>query len=677
MNNYFCQSRHTRQTPIPLSTTAMMYPFADYKTEAPLSWAESYPTIGVGAAAVGSESLQSHFNNGTPDSTDSYAYPQQNNGYYQSQYPAEPHTVPNYYPAQHQQHQQQHLQQQHQQQQQQSYYNTDSYYPSNGAVGPYADQRQSPEYYQQNVSQMQQQQQPQQQQQFGFNSYQGINGSGQWHQSVNSSFVGHLSQQQQQQQHQQQQHLEQQHHAFIKSEPTSFNSVRKREVLDHAAAAAQHQQHQQQSAACMDNGSTSNASGCSSSSSSGGNNFFFENFQEMQSCETSPGFNVSPTSTSTTQQRPGRLPSMPQFGFTQEMSFKMEPQQKSNFSFQTEPKPAKADRITDHLKEKKKSRAAAKRLANRFNGMSEEEVAKRGLPDYLREGLDIVFIGINPSMFAAYTGKYYDGPGNHFWQALHLSRLLPELMSAEDDHKLLDLGIGFTNIVARTTRGLSDLSRAEIAEGAKILREKLLKFRPKIAVFNGKAIYEVYSGQKKFMFGRQPEPIVDMITGEKTWLWVMPSSSARCAQLPRAVDKVPFFDALRKFRDHLSGKMPHLDTCEIVFANVTLKNPAKKIKTDPGAIFFPPLPQQPLLFLPPAPRQINDRFVDYTRLEPVTDGRPANVPPSVGSVIESVIQKFSTTSDEDFDDDDDDDLDFRDEDSNGIGEMNFKQEDFS
>ena len=48
--------------------------------------------------------------------------------------------------------------------------------------------------------------------------------------------------------------------------------------------------------------------------------------------------------------------------------------------------------------------------------MTEDEVAKRGLPDYLKPGLDIVFIGINPSMFAAYTGKYYDGPGNHFWQ---------------------------------------------------------------------------------------------------------------------------------------------------------------------------------------------------------------------------------------------------------------------
>ena len=108
-------------------------------------------------------------------------------------------------------------------------------------------------------------------------------------------------------------------------------------------------------------------------------------------------------------------------------------------------------------------------MSFRFNGMSEEEVAKRGLPDYLKPGLDIVFIGINPSMFAAYTGKYYDGPGNHFWQALYLSGILSEPMSAVDDHKLLDLGIGFTNIVPRTTRGLSDLSRKEIADGAEVI----------------------------------------------------------------------------------------------------------------------------------------------------------------------------------------------------------------
>ena len=230
-------------------------------------------------------------------------------------------------------------------------------------------------------------------------------------------------------------------------------------------------------------------------------------------------------------------------------------------------------KITDHPSyPEKKPRApgggAKRSAANKFNGMSEDEVAKRGLPDYLKEGLDVVFIGINPSMFAAYTGRYYDGPGNHFWQALYLSGLIPEPMSASDDHKLMGLGYGFTNVVARTTRGIADLSRKEISDGAEVLKEKLVKYQPKIAVFNGKAIYEVYSGQKKFMFGRQPL----RIPGCKTWLWVMPSSSARCAQLPRVADKVPFFMALRKFRDHLNGLNPDLDDSEIVFSNVMLKS---------------------------------------------------------------------------------------------------------
>ena len=279
-------------------------------------------------------------------------------------------------------------------------------------------------------------------------------------------------------------------------------------------------------------------------------------------------------------------------------------------------KESQQPKITEHLKEEKKPKV--KRTANRFNGMSEEEVAKRGLPDYLQPGLDIVFIGINPSMFAAYTGKYYDGPGNHFWQALYLSGLIPEPMSAGDDHKMVNLGYGFTNVVARTTRGIADLSKKEIAEGAVILKEKLIKYQPKIAVFNGKAIYEVYSGQKKFMFGRQPQ----RIPGSQTWLWVMPSSSARCAQLPRVADKVPFFLALKKFRDHLNGLMPELDEAEIVFSNVMLKNaPSKKIvKTEPLEYHEQNVPPD---------------------LEPVTDGIPANVPESVSTVIEDVIRKFT------------------------------------
>lgn len=80
-------------------------------------------------------------------------------------------------------------------------------------------------------------------------------------------------------------------------------------------------------------------------------------------------------------------------------------------------------------------------------------------------------------------------------------------MNAEDDYKLLDCGIGFTNMVQRATKGSADLTRKEIKEGSRILLEKLKKYRPKIAVFNGKLIFEVFSGKKDFNFGRQQELI--------------------------------------------------------------------------------------------------------------------------------------------------------------------------
>lgn len=62
-------------------------------------------------------------------------------------------------------------------------------------------------------------------------------------------------------------------------------------------------------------------------------------------------------------------------------------------------------------------------------------------------------------------------------------------------------------------------------------------------------------------------------------MWVMPSSSARCAQLPRAADKVPFYAALKKFRDYLNGVIPHIDESECVFADPKSK---PCYETEPG-----------------------------------------------------------------------------------------------
>lgn len=221
-----------------------------------------------------------------------------------------------------------------------------------------------------------------------------------------------------------------------------------------------------------------------------------------------------------------------------------------------------------------------RRKHDRFNGMPEEEVSKRTLPDLLASNLDIVIIGINPGLFAAYKGHHYAGPGNHFWKCLYLSGLINEQLTADDDYKLLQWGIGFTNMVERATKGSSDLTRKEIREGGQILLEKLQKFKPKIAVFNGKLIFEVFSGKKEFNFGRQP----DFVDGTNTYMWVMPSSSARCAQLPRASDKVPYYTALKKFRDYLNGAVSVLDENDIVFQYCKLKtfprHPKEEIKLE-------------------------------------------------------------------------------------------------
>ncbi|KAK6177296.1 hypothetical protein SNE40_015423 [Patella caerulea] len=290
-----------------------------------------------------------------------------------------------------------------------------------------------------------------------------------------------------------------------------------------------------------------------------------------------PVFNQATSKTTPKKPRAKRKPKV-----KQEPGIKREPTDWSAFDVNTESmvqlpegcevpiKKMKQEKITDHLPKVKKKH-------DRFHGMPEEEVAKRLLPDHLAENLDIVIVGINPGLFAAYVGHHYAGPGNHFWKCLYLSGLIPEPMNAYEDFKLLEHGIGFTNMCARTTRGSADLKTKEIKEGGAILKEKLLKYKPKIAAFNGKGIYEVFVGHKKFSIGKQPEKL----EGTDTVVYVMPSSSARCAQLPRAVDKVPFYAALKKLRDHLKGDIKELDESEVVFPKLELKV-KKEEPTDEG-----------------------------------------------------------------------------------------------
>lgn len=52
----------------------------------------------------------------------------------------------------------------------------------------------------------------------------------------------------------------------------------------------------------------------------------------------------------------------------------------------------------------------------------------------------------------------------------------------------------------------------------------------------------------------------------------MPSSSARCSQLPRAEDKLPFYIGLKKLRDFVNGKLHTLNEAEITFPDIKIKD---------------------------------------------------------------------------------------------------------
>ncbi|XP_062523112.1 G/T mismatch-specific thymine DNA glycosylase-like [Corticium candelabrum] len=189
------------------------------------------------------------------------------------------------------------------------------------------------------------------------------------------------------------------------------------------------------------------------------------------------------------------------------------------------------------------SKSKSPKKPRKFGDLSEEDVLEKSLPDLIREGLDVLFIGINPSLDAAYVGHYYAGNSNHFWACMNESQLVPSdrPLSDVDDDYCLSKGIGFSCLVSKTTRAAIDLTKEEMKKGAEQLREKIIKYKPKIACFNGKGMYELFSG-KKCSLGEQEDRLPDA----ETVIYVMPSTSARAASFPRASDKVKFFTELKQ-----------------------------------------------------------------------------------------------------------------------------------
>ncbi|WP_202080565.1 G/U mismatch-specific DNA glycosylase [Caldalkalibacillus salinus] len=143
------------------------------------------------------------------------------------------------------------------------------------------------------------------------------------------------------------------------------------------------------------------------------------------------------------------------------------------------------------------------------------------IPDHINHGLNVLFVGFNPSIRSSETGHHYANPHNRFWKILYQAGLTSRHYRPEEDGELLTLGYGLTNIVARPTKGAADILKEEYAEGRHILKEKITTYRPRVVCFVGKGVYQAYSRKRQNIpWGQQADSTVPNVID-----FVAPSSS--------------------------------------------------------------------------------------------------------------------------------------------------------
>jgi TDG/mug DNA glycosylase family protein len=134
-------------------------------------------------------------------------------------------------------------------------------------------------------------------------------------------------------------------------------------------------------------------------------------------------------------------------------------------------------------------------------------------------GLRVLFVGINPGLYSAAVGHNFARPGNRFWKALYAAGITPEVIAPADERRLLELGVGITNLVARPTATADLLSAAEIVAGGRRLRTRLARLRPRVVAFLGLGAYRTAFGAPKVAVGRLGEPLA----GARVWVLPNPS----------------------------------------------------------------------------------------------------------------------------------------------------------
>jgi TDG/mug DNA glycosylase family protein len=152
----------------------------------------------------------------------------------------------------------------------------------------------------------------------------------------------------------------------------------------------------------------------------------------------------------------------------------------------------------------------------------------KSIPDVIAPGLDVLFVGINPSLWSGAVGLHFARPGNRFWRALHEAGFSDRLLSPYEGRELLKRRIGVTNLVNSATASADELEVDDYRRGARRIEAKVRRYRPKVIAFVGMGAYRTAFGRPRARGGRQEERLAGAV------IWVLPNPSGRTAgyQMP-------------------------------------------------------------------------------------------------------------------------------------------------
>jgi TDG/mug DNA glycosylase family protein len=143
----------------------------------------------------------------------------------------------------------------------------------------------------------------------------------------------------------------------------------------------------------------------------------------------------------------------------------------------------------------------------------------QAVADLVAPDLRVLFCGINPGKLSGDLGLHFARPGNRFWKLLFAAGFTKSVLPPAEQPALPALGVGITNLVARATTAASELSAAELREGARQLEARVGILRPRCVAVLGLQAYRTAFLRPAAVIGPQPERLGDAL------LWLLPNPS--------------------------------------------------------------------------------------------------------------------------------------------------------